>query len=123
MTTIKIGRKQLAVVEWPDFDVTEDSDLKIYGDIIRFLCAQSFLGISLKGLIYTHDITKDDVSGTANKFVEVLRLLCGDDAMANVILLTTGWTNLPSESIGCSRERLLAPLFVDLMDQEQWRRV
>lgn len=122
ITTIGIGRKQLAVVEWPGFDKSDDSDLIIYGDILRYLCAQHFLRISLRGLIYVHKITEEEVCGTSKKFVEVLRLLCGQGAMANVALITTGWDDLTNESTGCRRERQLRKGFWRHMEGSAVRR-
>ncbi|KAF2267196.1 hypothetical protein CC78DRAFT_457869 [Lojkania enalia] len=104
---VGVGRNQVAVVDTPGFDDTTRPEVDIVGDIVEFLCTQYELGIPLKGIIYMHRITDNKVSGTAQRYMEIFRCLCGDSIMSNVILLTTMWGELKDEAVGFGREREL----------------
>jgi hypothetical protein len=59
--------------------------------ITRFLTAQYHLGISLRGIVYLHRINETRFSGSAKRYLEMFRQICGDDALSNVALVTTMW--------------------------------
>ncbi|KAJ4301515.1 hypothetical protein N0V90_003608 [Kalmusia sp. IMI 367209] len=82
------------VVDTPGFDDDEDSDAEILAKITRFLTAQYRLGICLKGIIYLYPITQNRFSGSARRFLETFRQLCGDHALSNVALVTTMWSKI-----------------------------
>jgi len=48
--------------------------------------------IKLTGIIYLHRISDNRMSGSALKNLRMFANLCGDDAIRNVILVTTMWT-------------------------------
>lgn len=51
------------------------------------------------------------MQGTARKNLDMFQRLCGPEALKNVILLTTFWDMLDSESIGLAREKQLREVF------------
>jgi GTPase SAR1 family protein len=115
---VGVGRTQVAVVDTPGFDDTKRSDADIVGDIVKFLCAQYELGLPLKGIIFMHRITDNKVSGTAQRYLEILRCLCGDNVLTNVILLTTMWSELRDQAVGFRREHELRKEFWSGMESK-----
>ena len=49
--------------------------------------------VKLTGIIYLHCISDNRMSGPAFKNLKMLRLLCGDSALPNVVLATTRWSS------------------------------
>ena len=105
-------------MDTPGFDDTERSDADIAENIISFLCAQYELVIPLKGIICMHRITDNKVSGTAQRYLEIFRCLCGDNVLSNVILLTTMWSELRDKAVGFKRERELRKGFWKTMESK-----
>lgn len=113
-----MGRHLVAIVDTPGFDDTTRSDAEILDEIVQFLCFQYQLGISLKGIIYMHRITDNKMQGTAYRYFEMFKRLCGDRNMANVVLLTTMWDQLKDEGIGLRRDQQLREEFWDVMESK-----
>jgi len=63
-------------------------------------------GKRLSGVIYLHRITDVRMYGPSLKYVKIFQRLCGQDALRNVLLTTTQWSNV-SRAQGESREREL----------------
>lgn len=81
----------VTVVDTPGFDDTWRSDAEILAEITEYLATQYALKIPLKGIIYLHPIYENRMKGSARKYFEMFRLLCGDQALKNVMLVTTRW--------------------------------
>jgi hypothetical protein len=66
--------------------------------------------MKLAGIIYLHEISQTRMLGTSRKNLTMFRKLCGDDALENVILVTTKWgDNEPSVEV--RREQQLSDTF------------
>ena len=76
------------------------------------------LGIPLKGIIYMHRITDNKMQGTAQRYFEMFKRLCGDHNMANVVLLTTMWNQLRDEGVGLRRDQELREQFWSVMESK-----
>ena len=63
-------------------------------------------GMKLTGIIYLHEISQTRMFGTARNNLDMFRKLCGDDALKNVVLGTTKWSDVTSEA-GQRREQQL----------------
>jgi hypothetical protein len=107
----------VAIVDTPGFDDTTRSDAEIMEQIVSFLCAQYQLGIPLKGIIYLHRITDNRMAGSAQRYFEMFKCLCGERNLKNVVLLTTMWSELSNEAQGLQRERQLRKEFWKDMEQ------
>ena len=68
----------------------------------------------LGGVIYLHSILENKMRGTTNKNLGVFHQLCGDKALARVILGTTNWGEVNKER-GEVREQELAATFWETM--------
>jgi methyl-accepting chemotaxis protein len=62
--------------------------------------------IKLAGIIYLHRISDNRMAGTPLRNLRMFGRLCGDDAIGNVILVTTMWGNT-KEDVGARREQEL----------------
>ena len=63
-------------------------------------------GKLLSGIIYLHRITDVRMDGTSLKNFKMLQKMCGPDALQNVFLTTTQWSNV-SPALGEQRENNL----------------
>ncbi|KAK3391789.1 P-loop containing nucleoside triphosphate hydrolase protein [Sordaria brevicollis] len=84
-------RLSVTVVDTPGFDDTWRSDAEILAEITEYLATQYALRIPLKGIIYLQPIYETRMKGSARKYFDMFRLLCGDQALKNVMLVTTRW--------------------------------
>ena len=66
--------------------------------------------MKLGGVIYLHSISETKMRGATNKNLGVFQRLCGDKALARVVLGTTNWGEVNKER-GEVRERQLATTF------------
>jgi hypothetical protein len=114
----QVGGKLLAVVDTPGFDDTTRSDAEILDEIVQFLVFQHQLGIHLKGIIYLHRITDNKMQGTAQRYFEMFKRLCGEKNMKNVVLLTTMWDTLKDEGLGLRRDQQLRQEFWSVMESK-----
>ena len=51
-------------------------------------------GKLLSGIIYLHRISDVRMDGSSNKYVKIFQRLCGRNALKNVLLTTTQWSNV-----------------------------
>src|SRR6187551_1946358 len=104
---VQLGAQSVYVVDTPGFDDTDRTQGEILEDISKFLATQYAFGLQLRGIIYLHRITDPKVQGsTLNNFI-MFKEICGREALENVILLTTMWDVVESESIGAKRQQEL----------------
>ena len=90
----------MSVVDTPGFDDTYRSDDEILAEITQFLAVQYTMKIPLKGIIYLHRIYDNKMRGSARRHLELFRSICGDNALKNVILVTTCWDSVRPENLG-----------------------
>lgn len=103
------------MVDTPGFDDTDRSDGEILEDITTFLAAQHESGIKLRGIIFLHRITDVRMQGSALTNFHIFQELCGEEALGNVILLTTMWDQLDHEGTGRRRQQELREEYWDSM--------
>jgi hypothetical protein len=113
---VDVGRHKVAVVDTPGFDDSKRSDSVILEQIVEFLRTQHELGIPLKGIIYLHRLTDNKMSGSAQRYFEMFKCICGGRNLENVVLLTTMWDELKDEAVGLARERELRADFWSAME-------
>ena len=98
------------IIDTPGFDDPEKSNSEILTEISRMLSAQYQLGIPLKGIIYLHRISDVRFTGAAVHALSIFTKICGEDALSNVLFVTTRWHEV-DESLGASREKELRENF------------
>jgi hypothetical protein len=67
-------------------------------------------GLLLSGIIYLHRITDIRMDGPSLKNLRMMKKLCGDHSLANVVLATTMWEKV-TEKEGARREEELKRVF------------
>ncbi|KAK4227813.1 P-loop containing nucleoside triphosphate hydrolase protein [Podospora fimiseda] len=112
---VRVGRELVYVVDTPGFDDTDRSDAEVLDDITHFLAAQYESGVKLRGIIFLHRITDVRMPGSTLTHFHIFEELCGEEALGNVILLTTRWDELSHINIGKQREQELRDEYWDSM--------
>ncbi|KAI9863924.1 MAG: hypothetical protein M1824_005962 [Vezdaea acicularis] len=97
----------IKLVDTPGFDDTNLSDTEVLRRIANWMEFNYTLGVKLTGIIYLREITEARMKGSAVKNLDMMLKLCGTDALANVVLVTTKWDALQDEEIGREREKEL----------------
>ena len=64
----------------------------------------------LTGLLFLHRISDNRMTGTSRKNTDIFEMVCGPDALQNVILVTTMWDGMDI-AIGSQREKELRTYF------------
>jgi len=106
------GRQRLSgcrmvIVDTPGFDDTYEEDAEVLRRIAVWLASSYDDGMKLGGVIYLHEISQTRMLGTSRRNLDMFRQLCGEDALAKVILGTTKWGDI-REGVGEERERQLS---------------
>lgn len=103
-------RYDVYLVDTPGFDDTEMSDTDVLLTFVDWLGLQYKNDLKLSGLIYLHRITDNRMTGTATRNLSMMRQLCGDENMKNVLLVTTRWEMMEYERcVEVETEYLLGP--------------
>ncbi|KAI8723146.1 AIG1-type G domain-containing protein [Fusarium sp. LHS14.1] len=87
-------QRSITVVDTPGFDDTNRPQGEILTEITEFLATQHALGVPLRGVLYLHKITDNRMTGSSLTYLNLLRSLVGEDALGNVILVTSMWNRL-----------------------------
>ncbi|KAF8056272.1 P-loop containing nucleoside triphosphate hydrolase protein [Lyophyllum atratum] len=89
---------RVVIVDTPGFDNdSSEEDERILQRISAWLTKSYHRNAVLGGVIYLHDISRDQFDGTARMNLEMLNHLCGDAALSKVVLGTTKWGNVTDE--------------------------
>ncbi|GLB39694.1 putative 50S ribosome-binding GTPase [Lyophyllum shimeji] len=98
--------RRLILVDTPGFDDSGAGAPAIFTRILAWFKKSYGDGVEMTGVIYLHDITRDRVSVTAQKFLDMIKLLFnGSNAAArHSILLTTKWGKLVEPELGKRHE-------------------
>ena len=67
-------------------------------------------GLTFSGIIYIHRISDNRFSGITGQNFNLLRKLCGESALKNVIIVTNAWTG-DSQDVNEAREKELSARF------------
>src|SRR5450432_2112896 len=89
-----IGNTDFAIMDCPGFDDTKRSDAEILKEITEQLSAIRLLVYNLKGIVYLHRITDNRMQGSGIRNLDLFKKLVGEDALSNVVLVTTMWGNV-----------------------------
>jgi len=99
--------RRVVFVDTPGFDDTYAADAETLRLIAVWLARSYHEDMKLAGIIYMHEISQTRMFGTARKNLTMFNKLCGDDALKNVILVTTKWDDI-ERGVGRRREQQLS---------------
>src|SRR5438046_2022301 len=94
------------LIDTPGFGDTYRSNDDIVDEVLNWLSSSYRSGTRLSGIIYLHPIDNVRMQGSARENLEMFRKLCGDDALKNVIFVTTFWDTV-DVSLGARNEEEL----------------
>ncbi|KAI5995154.1 P-loop containing nucleoside triphosphate hydrolase protein [Pisolithus albus] len=95
--------RKYVFVDTPGFDDTYLSDREILRMIAEWLEKKYRGNVKLSGIIYTHRITDNRMSGSVCKNLDLFARLCGDKAASRVRLVTTMWDKAKNKELAESR--------------------
>ncbi|KAL4078009.1 P-loop containing nucleoside triphosphate hydrolase protein [Scleroderma citrinum] len=111
--TVNRNGERYMFVDTPGFDDTYRSDREILRTIAEWL-EQNYRGrVKLSGVIYTHRITDNRMSGSVCKNLDMFGRLCGSNAAGRVRLVTTMWDRVKDQGVANSR--------VDQLEGNFWK--
>ncbi|KAH7925957.1 hypothetical protein BV22DRAFT_1033458 [Leucogyrophana mollusca] len=107
--------RRVIFLDTPSFDGTYSDDSEILRRIGVWLAQSYHDNMKVAGIIYLHELYHAPAASRRN--LMVLRKLCGEDAMKNVILTTTKWGDPSDEIAQKSMHDQLATSWKDMIDQ------
>ncbi|KAF9441303.1 hypothetical protein P691DRAFT_813197 [Macrolepiota fuliginosa MF-IS2] len=105
---------RIILVDTPGFDDTSRSDMQILEVIGKWMTQTYADHVKLSGIVYLHRITDNRMGGSQCRNLRTFGELVGDNAMKNVILVSTMWEKV-NPAIGKKREEELRERFWKLM--------
>jgi len=105
---------RVVIVDTPGFDDTYEDDVEILRRIAVWLASSYDANMTLGGVIYLLSIAEKRMKGTTRRNLDMFHQLCGDKALARVVLGTTNWGEV-DETVGQKREEQLAKTFWNTM--------
>jgi len=99
-------------VDTPGFDHSSMSDMEVLTMISDWLVKAYKGHVNIVRILYLHRISDNRMPKSAMKNLRIFSNLCGQQAMPNVVIVTTMWSFIPEE-LGTTRENDLK--------QEVWK--
>ncbi|RPB08895.1 hypothetical protein P167DRAFT_473448, partial [Morchella conica CCBAS932] len=83
------------LLDTPGFDDSALDNLAILTDIVSnlYIWALQDKEIHTHGVVFLHDISETRFGGSQQKTLQLLKSMCGPEAMGNVIIGTTMWSD------------------------------
>jgi len=94
------------LVDTPGFDDTFIKDTDILADIATWLNEGYDNNVKLTGIVYLHRIADNKLGNAGMKTLRLFRALCGESGLKSVVLATTHWPRVVTET-ELKRERQL----------------
>ncbi|KAF8153675.1 P-loop containing nucleoside triphosphate hydrolase protein [Mycena galopus ATCC 62051] len=99
--------RSVTFADSPGFDDSREgvTDTDVLRKIAAFLEQEFHEDKKLTGIIYLHRITDTRMGGISVRNLRMFRKLCGDDALKNVVIVTTRWDDVPEKDRGAMEKR------------------
>ncbi|KAI6013445.1 P-loop containing nucleoside triphosphate hydrolase protein, partial [Pisolithus microcarpus] len=115
--TVNFKDRKYVFVDFPAFDNDYQSHCDTLRKIAEWLEEKYRQKVKLSGIIYTHRITNDGMSGPVWKNLDMFGRLCGERAAGGVWLVTTMWDKVRDRELADDRvSQLEANLWKPLID-------
>ncbi|EFI27044.1 TKL/TKL-ccin protein kinase [Coprinopsis cinerea okayama7 len=99
--------RRVFLVDTPGFESTAMHDRQTLELIAKWLKETYQTHVVLTGVLQFHSIADARVGGTKRDNLDVFRAMCGQDALKNVVYVSTGWEDLDEEEQGERRQHQL----------------
>ncbi|KAK0652615.1 P-loop containing nucleoside triphosphate hydrolase protein [Cercophora newfieldiana] len=93
---LKVGERPIVLIDTPGFDDDKRSDVRILEDIATWMAKRGYM--KLDGLIFLHPITHTRAGGSELNRTQLLEKILGEAAYSRVVIATTMWDYIASES-------------------------
>ncbi|GAM35809.1 hypothetical protein TCE0_017f04421 [Talaromyces pinophilus] len=93
-----VDQEPIYLVTIPGFHETQLSDVQVTQLVLESLVAIYDAGVLLKGFIYLHDVGQPRLTRSAIANLLMIQNMCGKDAYGQVVLVTTGWLETPTDA-------------------------
>lgn len=114
---VTLGRRPVLVLDTPGFSDPRRRSIEILDEIARIVVLTHRVGVCLRGIIYIHGITDSRCKTGSTDTLEILKRICGDDALRSVMVVTSRWDRV-EEDMGSRREAYLRKTFMpDLLSK------
>jgi len=114
--------KKVVLIDTPGFDDSRQdgksqkySDVDVLGMIAGALSLSYNMDRKLNGIVYLHRITDSKIQGSATKNIRMFKKLVGNEAMKNILLVTTMWEKEELSVAEKREEELKNDFWSDLM--------
>ncbi|KAK4208098.1 hypothetical protein QBC37DRAFT_82397 [Rhypophila decipiens] len=98
----------VTLIDSPGFNDTNRNDLDILQSIADFLTTTTTKTTgNIAGIILTHPITQNRMTGSARLNLAALKALCGEPFYPRVVVLTTMWNTIPSSAADDRRQQMM----------------
>ena len=108
--TFEYNGVNIHLIDTPGFDDTIRSDGEVLMMIATYFSAMYNSNIRLNGIVYMFPIISGRMSGSAIKDLQLFSRLVGDEALSEVVLVTSMW-DLADSSVAEAREKELRERF------------
>ena len=105
--TFEYNGFNIHLIDTPGFDNSIRSDAEILMTIATYLSAMYKSKKRLDGIVYISPITDTRMSGSAVGNLDRLSMLVGDEALSEVVLVTSKWDLVADSSVAEDREKAL----------------
>lgn len=114
---VTLGRRPVLILDTPGFSDPRRRSIDILDEIARILVLTHKVGVSLRGIGYMHGITDFRCQTGSTETLEILKRICGGDALRSVMVVTSRWDRV-EEDMGSRRETYLRKMFMpDLLSK------
>lgn len=94
MYAATINNQKILLLDTPGFDDSGRENLELLDEIVSILYVLVLRKseFHIHGIVFLHDISEVRFSGSQRKTLSILRELCGEKCMGNVVVGTTRWS-------------------------------
>lgn len=92
----------ITLIDTPGFNDSDRADTEILKSIVDYLHVNKLQVIAV---IYVHRITERKLTGSTKINLRMLRAICGDHFIQNIVFVTSMWTTLPPEELSDAYQR------------------
>ena len=109
--TFEYNGFNIHLIDTPGFDDSIRSDAEVLMTIATYFSAMYQSKRRLDGIVYISPITVTRMSGSAVRNLDIFSKLVGDEALSEVVLVTSKWDAMVDSSVAEDREKALRERF------------